>query len=134
MKSNYPITHINLLTPVDGDCKNATPFVSTGQPETKGGYRKKHDFVNSIFAHYLGSSSKNQVRQLELSPKNQVRQLGGHMPYQGKRNVDLTINSELTGTYGRFGKSFIDYFQLIFFKENCNESEKRYKETWQRSR
>ena len=109
------MTHINLLTPVDGDCKNATPFVSTGQPETKGGYRKKHDFVNSIFAHYLGSSSKNQVRQLESSPKKQVRQLGGHMPYQGKRNVDLTINSELTGTYGRFGKSFKYHFLLTIF-------------------
>jgi hypothetical protein len=92
------MTHINLLTPVDGDCKNATPFVSTGQPETKGGHRKKHDFVNSIFAHYLGSS-----------PKNQVRQLGEHKPYQGKRNVDLIINAELTGIYGRLGKN-IKYF------------------------
>jgi hypothetical protein len=64
------MTHINLLTPVDGDCKNATIFVSTGQPVTKGGFWKNYDFVYSIFAHYL-----------ESSPKNQVRQLGEHKPY-----------------------------------------------------
>jgi len=106
------MTHINLLTPVDGVCKNAASCVSTGQPEIKGGFWKNYDFVYSIFAHYLGSSSKNQVRQLESSPKKQVCQLGGHMPYQGKRNVDLKINAELNGTYGRLDKSVKYHFLL----------------------
>ena len=115
MKSSYHMTHINLLTPVDGVCKNAASCVSTGQPEIKGGFWKNYDFVYSIFAHYLGLSSKKQVRQLESSPKNQVRRLGGHMPYQGKRNVDLTMKSELNRCYGRFGKSFKHYFLLTIF-------------------
>jgi len=93
----------NYNTPVDGDCKNAAPIVSTGQPETKGGYRKKHDLVTLIVRHYLGSS-----------PKNQVRQLGGHKPYQGKRNVDLKMKSELNGSYGRLGNSFMIFYQLTF--------------------
>ena len=76
-----------------------------GNHITKGGHSPKYDFVNSIYVNYLF-----------LSPKNQARQLGEHMPHQGKRNVDLKINTELTGTYGRFGKSFMDFFQLTFFK------------------
>jgi hypothetical protein len=68
---------------------------------TKGGQWKKYDFVNSICATYL-----------ESSPKNQARQLGELMPYQGKRNVDLKINTELTGTYGRLGKRFKYHFLL----------------------
>jgi hypothetical protein len=105
----------NYNTPVDGDCKNAASCVSAGQLKIKGGFWKNYDFVYSIFAHYLGSSSKNQIRQLESSPKNQARQLGGHMPYQGKRNVDLTMKSELNRCYGRLGKSFKYYFLLTIF-------------------
>jgi len=105
------MTHINLLTPADGDCKNAASCVSTGQPETKGGYWQKYDLVTSIFTHYLGSSSKNQVRQLESSPKNQVRRLGGPNLYIiGAHAAELKIKSDWSGGYGRFGKSFIDFF------------------------
>ena len=112
------MTHINLLTPVDGVCKNAGTAFFTGQPEIKGGYWQKHDLVTSIIAHYLGSSSKNQVRQLESSPKNQVRQLGGPKPNIigiGKRIAILKRKSELNGSYGRFGKSFKHYFLLTIF-------------------
>ena len=111
MKSSYHMTHINLLTPVDGVCKNAASCVSTGQPEIKGGFWKNYDFVYSIFAHYLGLSSKKQVRQLESSPKNQVRQLGGPNQYIiGTHAAELKIKSDWSGGYGRFGKSFMDFF------------------------
>ena len=111
MKSSYHMTHINLLTPVDGVCKNAASCVSTGQPEIKGGFWKNNDLVTSIFAHYLESSSKKQVRQLESSPKNQVRQLGGPNLYIiGAHAAELKIKSDWSGGYGRFGKSFIDFF------------------------
>jgi hypothetical protein len=68
---------------------------------TKGVQWEKYDFVNSICATYLN-----------LSPKNQARQLGEHKPYQGKRNVDLKINAELNGTYGRLDKSVKYHFLL----------------------
>ena len=68
---------------------------------TKGGYWPKYNFINSICATYLF-----------YSPKNQARQLVGHKPYQGTRNVDLRIKAELTGTYGRLGKSFKYHFLL----------------------
>jgi len=84
----------NFKTPVDGDCNNATPLVSTGQPYTKGEFWRKYDFINSICATYF------------ISPKNQVRQIGGHLPYKGKRNV------ELIGTYGRRGKNPKYHFLL----------------------
>ena len=70
---------------------------------TKGGYSPKYDFVNSIYVNYLF-----------LSPKNQARQLGEHMPYQGTRNVDLKMKSELNGSYGRLGNSFMIFYQLTF--------------------
>lgn len=73
---------------------------------TKGGYSPKYGFVNSIYVNYLF-----------LSPKNQAHQLGEHMPHQGKRNVDLKINTELTGTYGRLDKSFKYYFLLTIFNK-----------------
>jgi hypothetical protein len=38
MKNRFSIKLINLLTPVDGNCKIATSNVSTGQPVTKGGH------------------------------------------------------------------------------------------------
>jgi hypothetical protein len=73
---------------------------------TKGVQWEKYDFVNSICATYLN-----------LSPKNQARQLGEPKPYiKGTHTAEPKINSELTGTYGRFGKSFMDFFQLTFFK------------------
>ena len=103
----------NYNTPVDGDCKNAVSCVSTGQLKIKGGFWKNYDFVYSIFAHYLGSSSKKQVCQFVSSPKNQVRRLGGHKPnIIGKRIAILKRKSELNGSYGRFGKSFKRYFLL----------------------
>jgi hypothetical protein len=82
----------------------ATRQQVSGQPETKGGYRQKHDLVISTFTNYLN-----------LSPKNQARQKGEHKPYQGKRNVDLTIKTELTGTYGRPGKNLSTIFINHFF-------------------
>jgi hypothetical protein len=78
---------IIFITPADGESQNEGPFVSTGQPVTKGGYWKKHYLVISTFAHHL-----------EASPKHRAHQLGGQKPYQGKRNVDLTVNAELAGS------------------------------------
>ena len=95
--------------------KTQHPAFPPGNSKSKEDIWKNYDLVNSIFAHYLGSSSKKQVSQLESSPKNQVRRLGGHMPYQGKRNVDLTMKSELNGSYGRFGKSFKHFLLLTIF-------------------
>ena len=69
--------------------------LSTGKPETEGGFWGKYDFANSIYLNYLF-----------LSPKNQARQLGERKPYQGKRNVDLRKKAELIETYGRLDKSF----------------------------
>ena len=87
------------------------PEFPPGNHITKGGYSPKYDFVNSIYVNYLF-----------LSPKNQVRQLGGPKPYiKGTHTAEPKINSELTGTYGRLGKSVMDFFQLTFFKEICNE-------------
>jgi hypothetical protein len=86
-----------------GEAIMPPPEFPPGNHITKGGYSPKYDFVNSIYVNYLF-----------LSPKNQARQLGEHMPYQGTRNVDLKINTELTGTYGRLDKSYKYHFLLTF--------------------
>ena len=82
------------------------PEFPPGNHITKGGHSPKYDFVNSIYVNYLF-----------LSPKNQARQLGEHMPYQGKRNVDLKIRVELIETYGRLDKNFKYYFLLTIFNK-----------------
>jgi hypothetical protein len=82
----------------------AASNVPTGQPNNQRRSTEKYDLGTSIIVHYL-----------DLSPKNQVRYLGGHGPYQGKRNVDLTIKTELTGTYGRPGKNLSTIFINHFF-------------------
>ena len=84
-----------------GEAIMPPPEFPPGNHITKGGHSPKYDFVNSIYVNYLF-----------LSPKNQARQLGEHMPHQGKRNVDLKINAELTETYGRLDKRFKYHFLL----------------------
>jgi hypothetical protein len=80
----------------------AASNVSAGQPIAKGGCSQKHDLVTPIFAHYLVSS-----------PKNQVRLLGGPKPYiKGTHTAEPKINSELTGTYGHTDKSVKYHFLL----------------------
>ncbi len=93
-----------------GEAKMQHPEFPPDNHITKGGQWKKYDLVKFIFAHYE-----------DLSPKNQVRYLGGHKPYQGKINVDLKMKSGLNRCYGRLGNNFMDFFQLTFFKEICNE-------------
>jgi hypothetical protein len=107
----------NIVMEINSGRKNPQDTaVSTGQPHTKGEFWRKYDIVNSIFATYF------------ISPKNQVRRLCGHLPYKGKRDVDLKINVELIGTYGRRGKNPKYHFLLtiLILKEKSYEYRRHY--------
>ena len=97
-RKNNQFRNIPKITPVGKD-SNSFP---TGQPHTRGGERK-----NTILI--------NQSCDLFISPENQARQLGEHKPYQGKQNVGRIINVELTGNYGRLGKSYKYHFFINQF-------------------